>query len=212
MSVCLIGTETLVPFARSAPSYIPGGGWGIVFRMRERNACTRLWAALTVPLLLMASAGAGSDGRGADNLPVCGTPTDRCDGPAKRFAPYELPLRLPARLSANVPYRSAPFYAILLKRDRDPACDGGEFTKATETFRKQAQARFPDRKVFADHQCPDLGAVAYQRDGQPSAVALVAVYAGTTEAEAAKIRAKARPFYPGAEYHQMRVLFERIVQ
>jgi hypothetical protein len=149
---------------------------------------------------------------GADNLPGCTGPSDRCDGPAKRFAPYELPLRLPTRLAANAPYRSALFFAVILRRDPDPACDGGEFTRSIEAFRKQAQARFRDRKVFADHQCPDMGAVAHERDGQPSAMALVAVYAGTTEAEASRVFTKARRFYPGAERHRMRVLFERIVQ
>jgi len=145
-------------------------------------------------------------------LPLCPKPADRCDSPVKRFAPYELPLRLPSRLAPNVDYSSVPFYAVVLRRDRDPACDGGEFTKATEDFRKQAQTRFPDRKVFADHQCPDMGAVSYTMDGQPSTISFVAIYGGKTEAEARQILAKARTRYPGVQMHRMRVVFERIVQ
>jgi hypothetical protein len=30
------------------------------------------------------------------------------------------------------------------------------------------QKMFPERKVFADHQCPDMGAVSYVIAGQPA--------------------------------------------
>jgi hypothetical protein len=130
----------------------------------------------------------------------------------KRFAPYELPFRLPSQLAPNVAYSSVPFYAVVLRRDRNPACDGGEFTKTTEAFRKQAQTQFSDRKVFADHQCPDMGAVSYTMDGQPSTISFVGIYAGKTEAEARPILARARSRYANAQKHRMRVAFERIVQ
>lgn len=164
------------------------------------------------------AAGAQGAVRGAE---VCPKPGQRCDVPEKRFAPYELPFRLPRRLGANVEYASAPFYAVVLLRERDPACDGGEYTRKVERLRRRAQGLFPERKVFADHQCPDMGAVAYTMLDRPAAgrtgdsaaaEAFVAVYAGKTEAEARAVLTKARARFPGSTVRRMRVSYSRIVQ
>jgi hypothetical protein len=149
-------------------------------------------------------------------LEVCPKLSDRCDSPQKRFAPYELPFRLPKRLKANAAYESVAFYAVVLSRQRDPRCDAGEYTTGVEKFRREAQKLFPDRKVFADHQCPDMGAVAYTVKSGPDArgvvEAFVAVYAGKTEAEARPVLKKARTRFPGAALQRMQVVYSRIVQ
>jgi hypothetical protein len=150
-------------------------------------------------------------------LEVCGRPSDRCNSPQKEFAPYELAFRLPKRLDANVSYESAPFYAVVILRERDPGCDGGEYTKSVETARRAAQKRFTSRKVFADHQCPDMGAVYYTPVGGPKPAentveAFVAVYAGKTEKEAQTVLKTMRTWYPKAVLQRMKVGYSRIVQ
>ncbi len=145
-------------------------------------------------------------------LAVFPKPNARWSTPQKEFAPYELPFRLPRKLNANVDYESATFYAVVLLRENNPACDGGEYTVRVEKFRKQAQQRFPDRKVFADHQCPDMSAVSYSVEGKGSTTAMVAVYAGNSGAEALTVLKKARAAYPKAELKRMRVIYNWIVQ
>lgn len=150
------------------------------------------------------------------NVPVIPKPGARVPAhPNKEFAPWELLLRLPARLKDNAPYESAPFYAVVLKRFQDTPCDGGEFSKSVEVVRSAAQQRFPGAKVFADQQCPDMGAVYYKVDGTAEGMsfgAFVAVYAGKTEREARAVLAKAKSAYPGATVKRVRVGFSRIVQ
>jgi hypothetical protein len=169
-------------------------------------------------LLFLACAALVQAGEGRTGLPVCPKPADRCDVPQKNFEPHELPFRLPKRLGDNVLYESAPFYAVVLRKDRgNPPCDGGEFSLGLERFRRDAQKRFPERKVFADHQCPDMAAVSYAfADARPneknSFDTMVAVYAGRTEAEARAVYKKARTHFPQASLRRMRVSFSRIVQ
>lgn len=165
--------------------------------------------------------GAGGDGNAQDRggrtaLTVCPRPSDRCDSPQKSFAPYEMPFRLPKRLAPNVEYESTPFYAVILKRLRDPGCDGGEYTKSLEAFRRDAQKRFPAQKVFADHQCPDMGTVSYAPVGtkrdESVLEAFVAVYAGKAEKESQAILTRARAMFPGASLTRLKVSYSRIVQ
>lgn len=149
-------------------------------------------------------------------LAVCPRPGDRCNAPQKAFDPFELPFRLPKRLKANALYESAPFYAVALRRESDPACDGGEYSVTLERFRIATQTRFPDRKVFADHH-PNMAAVGYEfvgerRTGQNSVVSFVAVYAGKSAAEGRSVLGKAKRRFPKATLHQMRVNYSRVVQ
>jgi hypothetical protein len=171
--------------------------------------------AVATALCLAAPVLAGPP-KGTSSLEVLPAPGVRGAGnAAKRFAPYELPFRLPAKLADNALYESAPFYAVVLRRDADPPCDAGEYSKGMETFRIAAQKRFPDRKVFAAPECPDMGAVSYKVDGTPEGYgfgAFVAVYAGRTEAEVRAVLAKVKANYPKAEVKRMRVGFSRIVQ
>lgn len=190
-----------------------------------RKSSLFVTGAVVVFLLLPAAAlrhngfaaAAPADARKANGSAVCGKPVDRCNHPDKPFAAYELPFRLPRQLKANVEYRSVPFYAVVIRRQRDPACDGGEYTKSVEQFRARAQRLFPERKVFADQQCPDMGAVSYvpekETDTSSKPVeAFVAVYAGLTEREAKAVQKKARKQFTGTVLRRMRVSYSRIVQ
>ena len=150
------------------------------------------------------------------DLPLCPQPGDRCDNSRKTFRPYEMPFRLPRTLAANALYESAPFYAVILRVEKDTPCDGGEFSKAGESFRKRAQRQFPGDRVFASYPCPDMGAVYYNRVGpSPGAESLpsfVAVYARTTQNAAQSAFRRVRRLYPNAMLWRLRVGFSRIEQ
>jgi hypothetical protein len=149
---------------------------------------------------------------GQTGLKVCANPAAPCHSKVKRFEPYELSFRLPARIKPNVMYQSQPFYAVVLYRQESGTCDRGEYSSAVEAIRLRAQKRFPDQKVFTDHQCPDMGAVSYDVEGQTNAKVFIAVYAGTTKAEAERILAKAKPNYRKASLKRMRVAWSQIMQ
>ena len=181
-----------------------------------------LWGAFYLGSLKFVRAHEKKQKKDRIGLEVCPKLSDRCDSPQKRFEPYELPFRLPKQLTANALYRSVPFYAVVLLRQRDPGCDGGEYSVSVEKIRQRAQKLFSDRKVFADHQCPDMGAVAYTmedkktqkggHDTPPFVETFVAVYAGKTERDARTVLKKARARFPGATLRRMRVSYSRIVQ
>jgi hypothetical protein len=145
-------------------------------------------------------------------LKVCPDPVAPCQSKHKTFEKYELPFTLPKVIKPNVDYTSAAFYAVVLKNFSEPECDQGEYSTDVERFRRDAQRVFQGRKVFADNQCPDMGAVAYTLNGKPNAGAFVAVYAGATQAEAGQVLAKAREKYPNARQVRMQVSFQRIEQ
>ena len=71
---------------------------------------------------------------------------------------------------------------------------------------------FPDRKVFADQQCPDMGAVSYTIGGKNNVNTFVAVYGGATRAEAETLLLKVKNKYPGASIKSMQVIFEQTEQ
>jgi hypothetical protein len=145
-------------------------------------------------------------------LKVCPDPSAPCRSKHKTFEKYELSFALPKAVRPNVAYTSAPFYAVVLKNFPDPECDQGEYSTNVEQVRQEAQRMFPGRKVFADNQCPDMGAVSYALNGKPTTNVFVAVYAGEARAEAAEVLAKAREKYPNARQVRMQVSFERIEQ
>ena len=145
-------------------------------------------------------------------LKVCPDPSAPCRSKHKSFEKYELSFTLPKVIKPNVAYTSAPFYAVILESFSDPECDEGEYSTNVERLRQEAQRMFPGRKVFADNQCPDMGAVSYVLKGKPDASAFVAVYAGDTQPEAAQVLSKAREKYPKARQVRMQVSFESIEQ
>jgi hypothetical protein len=149
--------------------------------------------------------------------PVCSNPRQPCQHKDKEFAPYELSFRLPARLRKNTDYKSVPFYAVVLNTYKDfeaggDGCDGGEFSTAIETERKEAQKLFPTVKVFASYQCPDMAAEQYVSGGKALNDTFLAVYGGTTQNEAQQVLDKARDKYPGATLKRMQALYNWIWQ
>jgi hypothetical protein len=145
-------------------------------------------------------------------LKVCPSPAAPCQSKHKRFEKYELSFALPKAIKPNLDYTSQTFFAVILKTFADADCVQGEYSSAVEKLRVQAQKLFPDRKVFAQQQCPDMGAVAYTINGKSDATIFIAVYAGETRLEADQVLAKARNTYPAAKPVKMQVSFQRIEQ
>jgi hypothetical protein len=147
---------------------------------------------------------------------VCPNPATPCKSKHRDFYPYDLSFTLPAKIKNNTPYKSEVFFAIMLKDKikvtEAEECDGGEFTQRIENERKQAQKLFPNQKVFASYQCPDMGALSYEINGQPYNENFFAVYAGTNMLEADTVLTQAQTKYPKATVKKMRVIFENIVQ
>lgn len=145
-------------------------------------------------------------------LKVCPNPAAPCQSKHKSFEKYELSFVLPKTIKPNVDYTSQPFFAVILKTLKDADCDQGEYSSAVEKLRVQAQKLFPDRKAFAQQQCPDMGAVSYTINGKSDASIFIAVYAGATKLEADQVLAKAKAVYPTARVVKMQVSFQRIEQ
>jgi hypothetical protein len=149
-------------------------------------------------------------------LKVCPNPSAPCKSKHREFYPYDLSFTLPAKIKANVDYKSAPFFAIILKESikvsESEECDGGEFHKRVEADRKKIQAGFPDKKVFASYQCPDMGALSYMVNGQPLNDNFIALYAGETQGEADLTMLLIKSKYPKAALKKMQVIFNRIEQ
>lgn len=149
-------------------------------------------------------------------LKVCSNPNSPCKSKHRDFYPYDLSFTLPAKIRNNTPYKSEIFFAVILKNkitlaEKDE-CDGGEFSTKVENERKQAQKLFPNNKVFASHQCPDMGALSYEVNGQPLNENFIAVYGGANMLEADTILTEAKTKYPKAVVKKMRVVYENIVQ
>jgi hypothetical protein len=152
---------------------------------------------------------------GIKGLPVYFRPSGSVSRPYKSFAPYELAFGLPKSIEPNMPYRSVPFYAVVLKvapKGAEQDCDGGEFSIAWENERKRVQKSFPQRKVFADHQCPDMGAVSYTIDGKFNTRPFIAIYGGATRKEAEVVRSKIKKSYRAASIKRISVSYEQIMQ
>jgi hypothetical protein len=151
---------------------------------------------------------------------VCPHPDKPCTRKDKEFAEWELSFRLPAKITPNKTYSSAPFYAVMLKTYKSVEdCDGGEFIEAVENERKQFQNLQLERKVFASYGCPNMDAVNYEFEGRWDAAKemvlidnFIAVYAGKTAEEAEVLRRELRDEYPEAVVKRMTVNWERIEQ
>lgn len=150
-------------------------------------------------------------------LKVCAHPDRPCTSAEKTFAPYELTFKLPDTLEPNKEYKTAPFQAIILKtflkfEAGGEECDGGEFSTTIEKQRAEAQKFFPDRKVFAAHQCPDMGAVLYQIKGQPYNVFFIAVYGGATLAEARQVLAQVKGKFSRPTVKEMQAVYTKLAE
>ena len=131
---------------------------------------------------------------------ICFNPQERCRT-AATFEPHDLPFSLPQNA---VIWDSEPFYAVVLKSLRVRDDDYQSFIPEDERLR--AQALFPDRKVFADRY-PEAGTLSYE--GFALNRRLLAVYAGTTRAEALQMlrRVQATGMFPGANIRRTRAAF-----
>jgi hypothetical protein len=151
---------------------------------------------------------------------VCPNPNAACQHKNKKFAEWELSFKMPAKILPNKPYRSAQFYAVLLKaNDVNAECDGGEFIEAVEEERKKIQSYFSERKVFTSYNCPNFTG-RMSADGERIEIDnFIAVYAGYTEAEAKEViaflRENVESFkedYPKAQIKKMTAVWESIEQ
>jgi hypothetical protein len=149
---------------------------------------------------------------------VCPVPAKPCHHREKQFDDWELSFRMPARLKANVGNESTPFWAIIIKKYGFQDCDGGEYLEAGEQDRKRLQAVYPDRKVFADYECPNMAAVSYNfagkfnKEDENIVGNFIAVYAGETKEAADELLKKLQEEYPEAEIKKMTAVYEKIVQ
>jgi hypothetical protein len=152
-------------------------------------------------------------------LEVCPDPDRPCHSRIRKFAAYELPFRLPTTLKPNREYKSAPFYAVILRTYDDEACDADDHTASIERQRLQMQKEYPGRKVFAEYSCPNLDAVGYDFQGKMDAsrehvliMTFIAVYAGKTAAEANEFLVYVQTVYPRAVLKRMTASYEIIDQ
>jgi len=139
---------------------------------------------------------------------ICGNPKIPCQT-SVTFPPNDLPFRVPKKA---VIVDTQPFYAIILKSmaSENAGCD----VFIPESNRLAAQALFPDHKVFSS-RCDDPENLFYL-DLKPHKIKnisetyrIMAVYAGTTLAEAQQLLAtvKATGKFPGANLRRMRTGF-----
>jgi hypothetical protein len=103
----------------------------------------------------------------------------------------------------TVIYDTDLFYAVILRSTPSPAdnCDN----YIPEPDRIAAQVLFPNNKVFTS-RCVEPGRVSYSNTSAKAQ--FMAVYAGTTQADANKMlaRVKASGKFPGANIRRMRAM------
>lgn len=133
-------------------------------------------------------------------MKICFNPSVPCKS-AATFEPHDLPFEL---REGNVIDETEFFYAVILKSIRADDTNCEQFVPESE--RVQAQALFPSRKVFAS-RCADPGALYYTNVNP--AQRFMAVYAGKTQGEAARMLAAVRATrkFPGANIRRMRAGF-----
>lgn len=131
---------------------------------------------------------------------ICSNPNAMCRTTAT-FEAHDLPFLLDANA---VIYETELFYAIILKSIRVP--EGNCETFIPEAERLKAQMLFPDNKVFSS-RCADPGTLYYTNTAPDTQ--FMAVYAGATRAEAARMLSTVRATgqFPGANIRRMRAGF-----
>ena len=152
-----------------------------------------LASAAHMPTAVKATAQRRPTRRGAA---LCPDPTVTCRTSVK-FEPHQLPFRVPANAFI---FETEQFYAVILKSVRDTQQDCTVFVPEDE--RLAAQALFPRHKVFAS-RCAEPGDLFYTNTGSDQQ--FMAVYAGRTRAEAARVLEKVRATgkFPGANLRRM---------
>jgi hypothetical protein len=131
---------------------------------------------------------------------ICGNPQVACKTSAT-FNSNDLPFRVPAN---SVIFDTELFYAVILKSVATTEDDCNVFIP--ESMRLETQTLFPERKVFAS-RCVDVENLFYTNVDPKYRI--MAVYAGTTLAEAKRVleAVKATGRFPGAYTRRMRTGF-----
>jgi hypothetical protein len=149
---------------------------------------------------------------------VCPDPQKPCHHREKKFDVWELSFHLPAKIKPNVTYKSAAFYAVIIKK-YEGGCEEFDFNSKIEAERKRLQKFYPARKVFADYSCPNMDAVGYDFAGKTDKsgdtilyMDYIAVYAGKTLTEANNLLEELRGRFPKAEVKKMTANWERLEQ
>jgi hypothetical protein len=172
---------------------------------RRLLLCAALLAAtLAAPSDLLNTARAaqrGGAGRSRRPSRICHDPTVACKT-STEFPAYDLPFELPPRA---VIWETQEFYVVVLKNVRARREDDCE-TFVAEEERLAAQALFPRRKVFTS-RCNEPVSTYYTNVAPAERV--MAVYAGTTRAEANKVLVAVRATgkFPGAALRRIRAGF-----
>ena len=138
--------------------------------------------------------------RRASAAAICGNPQIACKT-SVTFQPHDLTFRVPRNA---VILDTQLFYAVILKSI--PAADDSCDVFIPETERLEAQAMFPDHKVFTS-RCAEPGELFYTNVSGNHR--MMAVYAGPTPAEAKRVLASvnATGKFPGANIRRMRTGF-----
>jgi hypothetical protein len=149
---------------------------------------------------------------------VCPDPQKPCRHRQKNFDEWELSFNLPAKIKRNVNYKSAAFYAVIIKKS-DEGCGELDMNSALETERLRVQKLFPTRKVFAEYSCPNMDAVGYDFAGKLDKsgervlyMDYIAVYAGKSLEEANQLIGELRKKFPKAEVKKMTANWQRLEQ
>lgn len=141
---------------------------------------------------------------------VCPDPKKPCKTKDKEFAEWELSFRLPAKIKPNTNYKSASFYAIILKK-YEQGCDELDVNPKVEPERLRIQKQYPTRKVFASYDCANMDATGYDfaevknknGDSNSDYMNYIAIYAGDTPEEANQLFNEVKAKFPKAEIKKM---------
>jgi hypothetical protein len=137
---------------------------------------------------------------------VCSNPSASCSTKYS-FEPYQLPFKIKQPLVFGRTYKSAYFYAVILTSIQAQD-ETGECRHIEESARLEAQALFPQRKVFASHFGCAEELILYTNVNQ--SFNFMGIYAGATKAEANKMlgRVRATGRFPTANIRRMQVVLE----
>ena len=161
---------------------------------------TLLFALIVTSCVGSTTVGQSRVSRNRPHGSICGNPQVACKTTAT-FSPNDLPFRVPAN---SVIFDTELFYGVILKSVATTEVDCNVFVPENE--RLEAQAMFPDRKVFSS-RCADIENLFYT-NVNPN-YRIMAVYAGTTlaDARATLARVKGTGKFPTAYIKRMRTGF-----
>jgi hypothetical protein len=133
--------------------------------------------------------------------PVVGQVLSDPNQPHVGFKPHQLAFTTPKDEVARGEFRSAPFYAVILKT--------GIRCRIAESERLQAQALFPANKVFSTHfGCEDSPEEHVTYANVDAQWGFLAAHAGANEAQAQELlaRVKGSGRFPGANIRRMQAV------